>query len=141
MRWKRVTYIALFACALLAGLSAAADDNKNKPALAGVWVRPGGEPKIEFTAKNVMKIAPHGDQTAIVVVCEYRTDKEGRVKAKVTDYEGDEELKAKIKKHAPLGLEFNFKWQVKDDAATLDDLKGDNVEALKTHLEGKFDKK
>lgn len=143
MRSKTLTYVALFACTVLVAWSARADDKKDekKPTLSGVWVRPGGEPKIEFSDKDVMKISPHGDQHAIVIVCEYKREKSGRIKAKVTDLEGSDELKAKIKEHVPPGFEFNFKWVVKDDAATLDDIKGDKVETLKTHLEGKYEKK
>jgi len=95
--------------------------------------------KIEFSDKDVMKIVPHGEKKVIVVVCEYTVDKQGLVKAKIKELEG--EAKDKAKDHLPVGLEFSFKWQVKDDAATLDDVKGDNVDPLKAHLEGKYEKK
>ena len=86
-----------------------------------------------------MKIYPHGDNKVIVVVCEYSLKKDGLVKAKITELQG--RAKEKVKEAAPVGLEFTFKWQAKDDSATLDDLKGDNTEALKAHVEGKYDQK
>ena len=41
----------------------------------------------------------------------------------------------------PIGLEFQFQWKVKDDAATLDDLEGKDVEHVKARLEGEYAKK
>jgi len=52
--------------------------------------------------------------------------KDGLVKAKITELQG--RAKEKVKEAAPVGLEFTFKWQAKDDSATLDDLKGENTE-------------
>jgi hypothetical protein len=133
----------VLACSVffLASLSASADDKKDKPALSGTWALKGGEAKIEFADKNVVKFAPHGDSKVIAVICEYTVDKEGLVKAKVTDFEGKDEAKEKVKELLPVGTEFSFKWKVKDDTATLDDLKGDKVELLKSHLEGKYSQK
>ncbi len=141
---KTLKCVATLACAflVLAGPSAGADDKKDdKPALSGVWMQTGGQVKIEFSGKDVLKIAPHGKDDVIVIVCKYALEKEGVVKATITDFEGKEELKEKAKEKLPVGTEFRFKWQVKDATAMLDDLKGDQVELLKSHLEGKFDKK
>jgi hypothetical protein len=133
----------LFAAAVLvmAGVSAPAQGQKDKgkPALGGVWMQQGGMMKIEFADKDVVKMFPHGDGKDIVVVCSYAVDKDKRVKAKITDLEGDKAAKAK--EILPLGLEFSFTWQVKGDVATLGDVQGKNVDVLKGHLEGKFDKK
>jgi hypothetical protein len=41
----------------------------------------------------------------------------------------------------PAGTKFSFKYTIKDDAATLEDVKGDNVDPLKSHLEGEYEKK
>ena len=134
---------AALACGVLAlvALSApAADkDDKDKSAAAGVWERKEGEMKIEFADKDVLKISPHGKDELILVLCKYSIDKDGLVKAKVTELEG--KAKDKVKDAVPVGLEFTFQWKVKEDAATLDDVKGDNVEHLKSHLEGKYGKK
>lgn len=127
----------------LAERTASANDNKDdkdKPALSGIWVRQGGELKIEFCDKDVLKIDPHGNGE-ILIVCKYSVEKEGRIKVKIDELEGKEEVKEKVKDKVPLGLEFSFKWKVKDEKATLDDLKGegDTIEMLKSHLEGEYD--
>src|SRR5260370_7827037 len=122
----------------LASVSASADDKKDKPALSGAWALKGGETKIEFADKNVIKIAPHGDSKVIAVICEYTVDKEGLVKAKVTDFEGKDEAKEKVKDLLPVGTELTFKWKVKDDAAKLENLKGKKVKALKSHMKRQY---
>jgi hypothetical protein len=126
---------------ILASLTASADDKKDKAALSGVWMLKEGETKIEFSDKNVVKIFPHGDNDVIVVVCEYTAEKGELVKAKITGFEGKDEAKETVKKMLPVGTEFSFKWQVKDDTAKLDDLKGDKFEPLKSHLEGEYSRK
>src|SRR5262249_29194724 len=95
--------------------------------------------KIEFADKDVLKLSPHGKDEVILVRCKYTREKGGVVKAKITGYEGREREKAQGV--IPVGLEFRFTWQVKGDAATLGDVKGDNVEHLKTHLEGEYERK
>lgn len=116
-------------------------DDKDKRALSGDWVRKEGELKLEFGDKNVLKISPHGKDDVILILCECTLDKDGRVKVKITDFEGKEEVKEKVKEKLPIGTEFSFKWKVKDDTATLDGLKGDKVDLLKSHLEGEYSKK
>jgi hypothetical protein len=139
---RRYLGALVIAVLVLAGLSAVADDkkdDKDKPSLSGVWTRKEHQLKIEFSDKEVMKISPHGKDEVILVVCKYTVDKNGMVKAKVTELEGKE--KDKAKDHVPVDLEFSFKWQVKNDTATLGDVSGDNVEALKQHLEGDYEQK
>ncbi len=123
---------------LLAGAAASADNKKST--LSGTWVQVGAELQIAFD-KDVMKILPHGDKADIAIVCKYTTEKSGLVKATVSDYEAKDEVKDKLKEHVPLGLEFSFKWQVKGDTATLDNVKGDKTDPIKSHLEGKYEKK
>ena len=135
---------AVLACAVLAlaGLSASADDkkgDKDKSAPAGVWQLKDGELRIEFADKGVLKISPHGKDELILIQCKYNVEKDGSVKAKVTELSG--QAKDKVKDVVPVGYEFSFKWNAKDDAATLDGVKGDNIEHLKSHLEGKYGKK
>jgi RNA polymerase sigma factor (sigma-70 family) len=123
--------------------AAAADekDGKDKPGLSGTWVKKEGELRIEFADKEVLKVSPHGKDDLILIVCSYTVEKDGRVKAKVTDFEGKDEAKQKVKEKLPVGTEFSFTWKVKGEAATLDDVKGDSVEGLKAHLEGDYGKK
>jgi hypothetical protein len=123
---------------LLAGHPAVADD-KDKPAAAGTWARKEGELKLEFADKGLLKISPHGDKVAFTIVCSYTAAKDGLVKAKITDLEGNAEVKEKAKEHVPVGTEFSFQWKVKAGTATLDDLKGDKADVLKSHLEGEYE--
>ena len=136
---------AALACGVmvLAGLSASAGDKKaDKPALSGAWTQKGGELKIEFAGKDVMKIAPHGDSAVIGIVCKYAVEKESLVKAEISGYEGTDEAKERIKEHLPIGFKFSFQWTMKGDAARLGGVMADNnAEKLKNHLEGEFEKK
>src|SRR5262245_24734062 len=106
----------VLACVLaLASLAATAGEKKgDKPALSGTWGKKDAELKIEFAAKGVLKIAPHGDSAMIAIVCDYAVEKEGLVKAKVTGFEGKEEAKKHVGEKLPVGTEFSFKWKVKD---------------------------
>lgn len=136
--------VLLFGVALLTGAAALGQDKKDekdKPALSGTWMQKGGEVKVEFPDKETMKIFPHGDSLAFVVVCKITVEKDGGVKAKVSELEGKEEIKEKAKASIPIGLEFRFSWKTKDGTAKMDDFKGDNVEHLKSHMEGEYEKK
>ena len=115
-----------------------ADDKKDAALPPGVWGLQGGEMKLEFANKNVLKLYPHGTAEVVAIVCNYAL-KDGRVKAKVTELDGT--AKDKIQKVVPLGLEFNFRWKPSGDMAALEDVKGEKVELLKSHLEGKYEKK
>jgi hypothetical protein len=136
---------ALLACAVvaLAGLAAAAADGekdaKDKPALSGAWAKKEGELKLEFADKGVLRIVPHGKDEVLVVLCSYSAAK-GEVKAKVSGFEGKEGAQEKAKELLPVGTEFRFKWEVKGDAGTLGDVKGDKADVLKGHVEGKYER-
>jgi hypothetical protein len=140
---KTALCCVVLACSVfvMVNLPAWADYKNDKPALSGVWTSKEGETKVQFSDKNVMKIFPHGDNKAIVVVCEYAAEKEGLVKAKTTDIEGTDEVKKLVQEMLPLSTKFSFTWKVKDDTAKLDDVKGDKVDVLKAHLEGEYNKK
>ncbi|MCI0699618.1 MAG: RNA polymerase sigma factor [Planctomycetia bacterium] len=117
----------------------AADDKKDdKLALSGTWVKKE-EVKIVFE-KESFKLYPHGDNEVIVVLCDY-TLKDGVVKAKITGFEGKEEAKKKFAEKLPVGTEYSFKWKVNADTATLEAVKGEKMEAFKSHLEGDYSKK
>ena len=135
-------YVVLACSALALASLAAVGDKGDQPALSGTWGKKGGELTIEFADKGVLKIAPHGDNAVIGIVCDYTAEKKGVVRAKVRGHEGKEEAKKKVQEHLPVGLEFSFRWTVKGDTAKLENLTGDKVpEMLKTHLEGDFNKK
>jgi RNA polymerase sigma factor (sigma-70 family) len=111
------------------------EQKKPADAPAGTWAREGGEQTIEFGDKNTMKISAHkGD---LIIACEFTREKE-LLKASITGIEGKEELREKAKEKLPIGFKFEFKWKVKGDLATLDDLKGENTELLRAHLEGDY---
>jgi hypothetical protein len=139
MRFKTIV-IALVAFAPAVFPAWAEDKKDAKPALSGTWAKKEGELKIEFVDKEVVKFYPHGGNE-FVVVCKYSINKDGQVKAKITGLEGNDEIKEKAKGILPTGLEMNFTWKANGDAATLEDLKGENTEGLKSHLEGEFSRK
>jgi hypothetical protein len=143
MRGKMITCGSVLACGLFLFASrSASGDNKKDKALTGTWVQKEGEHKIEFADKNVMNLFPHGENKVIVIVCEYAVEKENRVKAKITGFEGSsDEAKNTVKEIIPVGTEFSFQWKVKDNTAKLDDLKCDKAEQLKSHLEGEYEQK
>jgi hypothetical protein len=140
---KSIKCTLLLACAavLLVGLNVSADEGKEGNSLKGSWEKKAGETKFVFSDKEVMKIYPHGDKFELAIVCKYTMEKDGRIKVKVTDLDAKDELKDKVKNVVPVGLEFNFKYEIKNDTVTLDDLKGENIEGLKSHIEGEYEVK
>jgi hypothetical protein len=63
------------------------------------------------------------------------------VKAKVKSHGGTEEVVEKVKNVVPVGMEFEFKWKVDGDTATLDDVDGKDADHVKARLEGDYAKK
>lgn len=142
MQWKTIGLVALLAGSAFTGTSALAEDKKDdKAGLAGSWERKGGDLKIEFLSKEQLKIYPHGEKHPIVVLCDYTVDKDGVVKAKLQELQASEEIKQKAKGALPVGLKFQFKWNAKNDSATISDLEGEDTQPLKSHLEGEYEKK
>jgi len=131
------SFALLFCGFLLAPAQAPAGGSKAVP--AGVWMQAGGEVKLEFAGKDVLKFYPHGDPDVISIVCSYKLGKNDRVSAKVTELQG--KVADKAKDVIPVGLEFSFTWQANTDVATLGDFKGEKADRLKSHLEGKYEKK
>lgn len=137
----RRTFLACGVAALLAPF-ALADDAKDKPkSPTGTWKKADGELVLEFVDKETLKIQPHGGKADITIACSYTAGKDGVLKVKITGHEAKDEIKKKLKEVAPVDTELSFKWLVDGDKATLDDVEGKNADGLKTHLEGKFEKK
>ena len=139
-------YCTLLVCGVLAlaGRPAPADDgkgDKDKPIPSGTWEKKDAEPKLEFTGEDKLTIFPHGDNLDFQIDCSYTVTKDGLVKAKITRLGGPEDVVEKAKGSVPVGLEFQFKWKVDGDKATLDDLDGKDVEHVKERLEGEYTKK
>ena len=93
------------------------------------------------TSCKCRSVNPHGKDDVILILCKYTAEKDGLVKAGVTGFEGKQEAKDKLREKLPIDTEFSFKWKVKDDAATLDEVKGEKIEPFKSLLEGEFGKK
>lgn len=128
-------------CVLNLAATANSPEEKGKPALTGAWQRQGSELKLEFGDEAVLRVYPHGDKALIGLVCKYTVEKDGTLKVKVTDYEGKDEFKEKVKTKVPVGQEFGLKWTAKDGKATLEILKGENTDLLKGHMDGEYEEK
>src|SRR5687767_14779729 len=129
---RAIKFGIVFAFVATVAASAVGDDKAKAP--SGSWMKSGGQLRLEFADKGVLKVSPHSKDELILLVCKYTIDKDGVIKAKVTELEGS--AKEKVQASLPVGLEFSFKWEAKDDSATIADLKGNNTESLANHLEG-----
>ena len=128
--------------ATFAGSPAPADDKKDDkgtPAASGTWLREanGLDVKLEFGDKSTFKLTVLGGENGVTVTCKYTVGKDGALKAEITKVEEKGNFPAK----PPVGQEFSFKWKVKGDMGTLDDLKGENLDNAKPVLEGDYEKK
>jgi hypothetical protein len=126
-----------FALALLLG-PVAAQDKKDKDK-APVWEREsnGLELKFEFIGKDMLKLSAFNGENGAIVTCKTTTDKDGVVKAVVTEAVEKGNFPPTPKK----GFEFSFKWKVDGDKATLSDLKGEGLDDAKPIIEGEYKKK
>jgi hypothetical protein len=126
-----------FALALFIG-PVAADDNKDPKEKLVAWEREsnGFDLKFEF-GKDKLKLNVFNGENGVIVTCKTTIDKNGLVKATVTDIEEKGTFPQKPKK----GLEFSFVWKIDGDKATLSDLMGEGVEDAKPIAEGEYKKK
>jgi hypothetical protein len=120
---------------------AAAQDKKDKEkdtAPTGTWVREsnGVDLKFEF-GKDTLKGTVLAGDNGFVAKCKITVEKDGTVKAKITEVEE----KGMFPGLPKVGVEFSFKWKVTGDKAELSDLKGDDVEDAKGIVEGEYKKK
>ena len=111
-------------------------DDKAPAGPSGTWIREanGLDLKFEFAKGDTFKVSAFGGDNGVIVTCKYTVEKDGTVKATISKVEE----KGMFASKPPEGLEFSFKWKVKDDTATLDDVKGDDVDPLRAHLEGEY---
>jgi hypothetical protein len=133
-----------YAALILAGGRVRADDKGDKPTLSGSWAKKDSEPTLEFTPEGELTIRPHGNDNAIRVECSYTVTKDGLVKAKITGLDAPEKVIEQLKQIVPIGLEFEFKWKVDGDKATLEGMEGKegkDVDHIKSRLEGEYAKK
>lgn len=124
-------------CALaLVVASAAAQE---KAALTGTWTREanGLDLKFAFAKDGTFKLSAFGGDNGVIVTCKYTVEKDGTVKATISKVEEKGNFPARPQE----GLEFSFKWKVKGDTATLDDLKGKDLDDAKAIVEGEYARK
>ena len=116
--------------------SSAAQDQKDKTTS---WVREanGIEMTFEFGKDTLQVTAMQGDN-GTVFTCKSTIDKDGVVKATVTESTEKGNFPPTPKK----GFEFSFKWKVSGDTATLSDFKWEGLpEDAKGVVEGEYKKK
>lgn len=131
--------VGAFALALIAGPGATAaqekKDPKDKPP---VWERTADGIDLEIqVGKNMLTLTAARGDDSVKIICKTTTDKDGTIKATVTDVVEKGSFPAK----PPKGFEFSLKWTVKDDTATLSDLKGEGLDDARGVLEGEYKKK
>ena len=131
----------LLACGLVLTVligSLAADDKKDPKEKYVSWEREsnGFDLKFDF-GKDKLKLNVFNGENGVIVTCKTTIDKNGLVKATVTEVEEKGTFPQKPKK----GLEFSFVWKIEGDKATLSDLMGEGVEEAKPLAEGEYKKK
>ncbi len=135
--------ILVFAVVLAMVATTFADDKKDpakeKPAaLSGKWAREVEGFDISFTFKpDVLTVVVENGGNGITCKCKYTVDKDGKVKATITEIEEKGEFAAKPKK----GLEMSFKFKIDGKKATLEDFDAENAEAAKPIMEGEYESK
>src|SRR5262245_42686868 len=129
-----------FALAWLAGTGPApGQEKKDKDkAQAPVWEREsnGVVLKLEF-GKDTVKMTVSQGENGFVATSKTTTDKDGVVKATVTE----STEKGSFPRTPKKGYEFSFKWKASGDTATLSDLKGEGLDDVKSTVEGEYKKK
>jgi hypothetical protein len=122
-------------CVLAASVSA---EDKKEPGVT-IWEHEanGLDLRIEMGKGDTMKAAVFSGENGVIATCKIKKEKDGTIKATVTDVQEKGNFPAKPK----VGLEFSFKWKVKDDVATLSDLEGEGLNDVKGTVEGEYKKK
>ena len=124
------------ALALLAGSSPAQDKKDKDKSPAWEHEANGVTLKLEF-GKDTLKLTVFQGENGFIATCKTTTDKDGVVKATVTESTEKGNFPPTPKK----GFEFSFKWKVTEDTGTLSDLKGEGLDDVKTTVEGEYRKK
>ncbi len=108
------------ALALVLAVPAIADDKKDDKDFT-VWVREADGIDLKFkVGKGTAKFVAFAGENGITVTGKL-TEEKGVMTFEVTDIKEEGTFPQKPKK----GEKFSFKWEVKDDKATISDLKGD----------------
>lgn len=124
------------ALALVVAVPAIADDKKDNKDFT-VWVRETDGLDLKFkVGKGTAKFVVFAGENGITVTGKLTEDK-GVMTFEITDIKEEGTFPQKPKK----GEKFSFKWEVKDDKATISDLKGDIHDEAKPIVGGEYKKK
>jgi len=119
------------ALTLLAG-PVAAQDKKT------TWEREMNGVALTFEfGKDTLKVTAMQGDNGTEFTCKTTTDKNGVVKATVTESTEKGNFPPTPKK----GFEFSFKWKVDGDTATISEFKWEGLEEAKDIVEGEYKKK
>jgi hypothetical protein len=133
-------FAGAFAVALLALTTGpvSAEDKKDKDKdKVTTWVREVGDITLTFEmGKDTAKYIVAAGENECTITAKIKTEKDV-VTSEVTDVV----VKGNFPNAPKKGEKVSFKWVVKDDKATLSDLKGDNVDEAKNVVEGEYKKK
>jgi hypothetical protein len=111
---------------------AAAEDKK------ATWEREFNGVNLTFEfGKDTLKVTALQGENGTIFTCKSTIDKDGLVKATVTDSTEKGNFPPTPKK----GFEFSFKWKESGDTATVSDFKWEGLEEAKEIVEGEYKKK
>jgi len=129
--------IAIAAVVSFAAFSAAREKKDDTPTLSGRWVKEtdGFELAMKFEKETCTTTAKAGD-TSITVTSKYTVDKDGKVKAEVTEVKETGNFPTKPEK----GTKFTFTFKVDEKAKTakLSDFEMPGAEGAKDVVEGEY---
>lgn len=126
------------ALALLAAVVAQADDKKVPTLPTGSWTHEAEGFEIRFTfKKEELKITAKNGENSAAVTCKCEIDKEGMIKATITEVKTKGELPGAPKADNVL----NFKFTVDGKKAKLSDFKSADLDHAKAVLEGDYESK
>lgn len=113
-------------------------DEKKVAAPTGTWTRSAEGLEVSFAfKKETLTIGVAGGGNGITVKAKYTVEKDGSIKATITDVEEKGDFPNKPAK----GLEFTFKFEIDGKKAKLTDFKAEGAEAAKPVVEGDYEAK
>ena len=135
---RRLSALAVLAATSVA-IAAPRADEKDKE-LTGTYTRKADQLdlKIVFKKDKMMEFHVAVGDAGCVMTAKYTRDKDGTVKAEVTEFEKKGDFPVEKEK----GYKFSFKWVVKDGKGMLTELKGDDIaDEQKQAVEGEYESK
>ncbi len=123
-----------------AGFVVADDKKEDAPTLSGRWVKDGGDIELamKFDKETYTTTVKAGDNS-VVVTSKYTVDKDGKVKAEVTEVKETGSFPQKPEK----GTKFTFTFKVDEKAKTakLTDFDMPGADGAKDVVEGEYKEK